>query len=194
VALFVVIGGLLLDSVARLFLTFSSSYFRLISLPEASYGVIGASLGGLGLVVAPLARRMVRAQSLAVNYALVASVILVSLVGAACEWPLWGVIFLVPLGASMTFLGFMISYYLNALVDSHHRATVLSFKGLAFNLGYGFIGLLFAIVLKAYQNGTGPEHALAQGFRLLPLWLLLTLGLLALAFWRNRKALAAKYG
>jgi MFS family permease len=51
VALFVLVGGLLLDSVVRLLLTFSSSYFRLISLPEASYGLIGAGLGGLGLVV-----------------------------------------------------------------------------------------------------------------------------------------------
>jgi len=38
-------------------------------------------------------------------------------------------------------LGFIVSYYLNALVDSTHRATVLSFKGVAFNLVYGFISL-----------------------------------------------------
>lgn len=193
VALFVLIGGLFLDSVTRLFLTFSSSYFRLISLPEATYGLIGAGLGGLGFVISPLARSMVRDRSLLGNYLVIALVVLASLAGAACEWPLWGVIFMVPLGAAMTVLGFMVSYYLNALVDSRHRATVLSFKGLAFNLGYGFMGLFFAVVLKAFQDGDRPGHALAQGFRLLPLWLCLALGLLAVLFWKYRKLLEARY-
>jgi hypothetical protein len=192
VVLFILIGGLLLDSVIRLFLTFCSSYLRLISLPEASYGLIGAGLAGLGLVIAPVARRMVRTRSLVENYSLVALLTFVALAGAAFQWRLWGVIFIAPLGAAMVALGFMVSYYLNASVDSHHRATVLSFKGLAFNLGYGFIGLLCALVFKAFQDGHRPDHALAQGFRLLPLWLLLTLGLLTLGFWRNRKNLISK--
>jgi MFS family permease len=190
-ALFVLIGGLLLDSVIRLFMTFSSSYFRLISLPEASYGLIGAGLAGLGLVASPVARRMVRTRSLVANYSILAVVTCAALSGLALQYPLWGVIFLVPLGTVMFALGFMVSYYLNAAVDSHHRATVLSFKGLAFNLGYGFIGLLFALVLKSFQEGSRPDHALAQGFRLLPLWLMLTLGLLVLGFWRKRKVLKA---
>ena len=191
--LFVLIGGLLLDSVVRLLLTFSSSYFRLISLPEASYGIIGAGLSGLGLVVSPVARWMVRTRSLAENYGLIAVLILAALTATACQWPLWGVIFVVPLGAAMTALGFMVSYYLNVLVNSHHRATVLSFKGLAFNLGYGFVSLLFAVILKAFQDGTQPDHALSQGFRLLPLWLFLTFGLCIFSFWRHRKVIRMKY-
>jgi MFS family permease len=187
VALFVLVGGLMLDSIVRLFLTFSSSYFRLISLPEATYGLIGAGLAGLGLIVSPVARRMVRTRSLANNFLIIALVTFVGLVGVAFQWPFWGVIFVIPLGGAMTALGFMISYYLNALVDSRQRATVLSFKGLAFNLGYGFLGLLFALVLKAFQDGSHPDHALAQGFRLLPLWLVLTLCLLVAGFWRHRK-------
>ena len=193
VALFVVTAGLLLDNVVRLFLTFSSTYFRLIHLPEASFGIIGASLGGLGLLVAPVARRLVQTRSLATNFSLLALLVLVALGGAALELPLWGVIFAVPLGLAMSALGFMVSYYLNALVDSGHRATVLSCKGLAFNLGYGFVGLLFALVLKGFQDGSSSDHALAQGFRLLPLWVIFSAGVIAVAFWRRRAELAARY-
>jgi MFS family permease len=64
VALFVILGGLALDNIIRLFLTLSSSYFRLISLPEVTYGFFGATIGLLGMVVAPIARRMVNANSL----------------------------------------------------------------------------------------------------------------------------------
>src|SRR6202012_5787512 len=70
VALFVIVAGVLMDSVVRLFLTFSSSYFRLIELPSASYGFIGAGLGALGFVVAPAARRLVRKGSAGRNFAL----------------------------------------------------------------------------------------------------------------------------
>ncbi len=192
VALFVLVAGLLLDSVVRLFLTFSSSYFRLIHLPEASFGIIGACFAGLGFVVSPMARRMVKTYSLRMNYLLLAGVVLFGLVGVALEIPMWGVVFMFPLGAVMTALGFMVSYYLNALVDSRHRATVLSFRGLAFNLGYGFIGLLFALVLKAFQQGGDSTQALAQGFELLPLWLVLVFVVVVIAFWRKSAALGAK--
>jgi MFS family permease len=193
VALFIIVGGVLLDSVIRLFLTFSSSYFRLIALPEATYGIIGASLGGLGLVISPVARWMVGANSLMRNYVLVAAVTMAALLGVAARWHLWGVIFILPLGAAMMALGFMVSYYLNALVDSHHRATVLSFKGLAFNLGYGFISLLFALVLRAFRDGVPSGNALAEGFEFLPLWLGLTLVILAVSFAGKRALLGKKY-
>jgi hypothetical protein len=67
-ALFVILAGVLLDSVIRLFLTFTSSYFRLIDLPAASYGLIWAALGALGFFVSPVARRMVQRGSPAENF------------------------------------------------------------------------------------------------------------------------------
>ena len=152
VALFVIVAGVLMDSVVRLFLTFSSSYFRIIEIPEVAFGLIGASMGGIGMVISPLARRMVAANSLAKNYALLTVIVFVSLVGVACKWTYFGVILIVPLAGTMMALGYMVSYYLNAIVDSGHRATVLSFKGVAFNLGYGFISLLFALVLRAVRG------------------------------------------
>jgi MFS family permease len=191
-ALFVVVAGLLLDSVTRLFLTFSSSYFRMIHLPAASFGILGASFAGLGMIFSPIARRMVKKFSLRMNHALVACLTFAGLVGVSFEIPIWGAAVMVLFGASMTMLGFMGSYYLNALVDSSQRATVLSFKGLAFNLGYGFIGLLFALALKAFQHGSVSTQALRRGFELLPLWVILGSSVLLIAFWRKRRDLAAK--
>jgi hypothetical protein len=44
-----------------------------------------------------------------------------------------------------SFLQFFVSGYLNSLItDSSLRATVLSFRSLAFNLAYGGVALLFA--------------------------------------------------
>jgi MFS family permease len=191
-ALFVIIAGVLIDSVVRLFLTFSSSYFRIISLPEATFGLIGAILGGLGLVISPLARRMVATNSMAGNYGLLAATVLLALVGVACRWTYWGVVFIIPLGAAMMALGYMVSYYLNALVDSNHRATVLSFKGVAFNLGYGFISLVFALVLRAVRDGDSTQEAVARSFVFLPLWILFGCIICAFGFRRQLKLLSVR--
>jgi len=189
VTLFVILAGVLMDSVARLFLTFTSSYFRIIEIPEVYFGLIGAAMGGIGLVVSPMARRMVTANSLALNYCVLAVTILTGLVGVACLWPHWGVIFIIPLAGAMMALGYMVSYYLNAIVDSSHRATVLSFKGVVFNLGYGFISLLFALVLRAVRDGGSTQAAVARALFFLPVWLALGALLCAVLFWRHRRAL-----
>jgi MFS family permease len=189
-ALFVILAGVLLDSVVRLFLTFSSSYFRLIELPSASYGFIGAALGALGFVVAPAARRLVRKGSAGRNFALAAAVTLFGLAGMALRWRWWGALFMIPLGAAMTAIGFFVSYYLNALVESGRRATVLSFKGLVFNLGYGFVSLLFALALRAARHGSGSaEETFGRTLVWLPLWLVATLAILVVLFWRHAREL-----
>jgi MFS family permease len=191
IALFVILAGVLVDSVVRLFLTFSSSYFRIIDLPEASFGIIGASFGGLGMLVSPLARRMVKSNSLAKNYAIIAATALLGLAVAACRCHYWGVIVMLPLGGSMMALGYMVSYYLNAIVDSGHRATVLSFKGVAFNLGYGFISLVFALVLRAVRDGGNTQDAVARSLVFLPLWIIGGAAICALSF-RKQSALLTK--
>jgi MFS family permease len=189
VALFVITAGVLIDSVVRLFLTFSSSYFRVIEIPEATFGLIGATMGGLGLIVSPIARRMVAANSVARNYSLLAFTVLIGLVGVACRWNYWGVLFILPLASAMMALGYIVSYYLNALVDSSHRATVLSFKGLAFNLSYGFISLVFALVLRAVRDGGNAQDAATRGFEFLPLWLVFGGLVLVLGFRRSGRVL-----
>jgi MFS family permease len=189
VALFVIVGGVLMDSVVRLFLTFSSSYFRLIEVPGVYFGIIGASMGGIGMLVSPLARRMVGGNSLAKNYAILAIIILAGLIGVACQWKYGGVIFIVPLAGAMMALGYMESYYLNAIADSAHRATVLSFKGVATNLAYGFISLLFALVLRAVRNHNNPDAAFSHGLDFLPAWLFVGAILCIILFRRHANAL-----
>jgi MFS family permease len=192
VVLFVIVAGVLMDSVVRLFLTFSSSYFRVIHVPEVWFGLIGASFGGIGMLVSPIARKMVASNSVARNYGILGSVALLGLVGVACQWTYWGVIFMFPLAAIMMALGYMVSYYINAVVDSGHRATVLSFKGVAFNLGYGFISLVFALVLRAVRDGHNPEEAVARGFVFLPLWIFFGGLLCAFCFRKQFELLISK--
>ncbi|TVT52254.1 MAG: MFS transporter [Azoarcus sp. PHD] len=185
-ALFVIIGGLLIDSVLRVFMTFGSAYYRMIDLPEASFGIIGATMAGIGIVVAPMARRLVTAGSMLRTYGALAALALLGLVGVALGIPHWGVLFALPLSAAMAAVGFAVSHYLNAAVDSRHRATVLSFKGLAFNLGYGFVSLLFALALRAYRDTGSAGDGVAGALTLLPVWLVFTALIMALIFWRHR--------
>ncbi len=185
VALFVVTAGFLFESSVRLFLTFSSSYFRLIDIPEIAFGALGAVMGGLGFFVSPWARRMIVTGSIGRSFRIMGAVIFVGLCGLAWHPRHWGLLFAFPLGAAMTLIGFSVSTYLNTLVDSHHRATVLSFKGLAFNFAYGGVSLLFALALNMVPGKT-PQDQLASAFGLLPFWLLLVWGILLLSFRKHR--------
>jgi hypothetical protein len=133
---------------------------------------------------------MVAKNSVGKNYVILGITVLLGLIGVACRIPYWGVLFLFPLGGAMMALGYVISYYLNALVDSGHRATVLSFKGVAFNLGYGFISLVFAVALRALRDGLNPEEAVMRGFQYLPLWIVLGALLCAFYFARHRRLLS----
>jgi len=193
-ALFAIVGGVLVDSVIRVFLTFGSVYYRLIDLPAASFGLIGAAMAGLGLIVAPLVRELEQRASVLRNYAIIAALALLGLFGVALKIPLWGVLFSLPLAAAMAALGFFMSNTLNAQVSSAQRATVLSFKGLVFNLGYGFSSLIFGLALRSLRDGGNADQAFADALAVLPLWLTFTLALLALLFWRSRAALSWRAG
>ena len=50
------------------------------------------------------------------------------------------------------FTSFFTSHYLNRITDSRQRATVLGFKGLAFNLAYGLIGVAFALLIARLRD------------------------------------------
>lgn len=156
-ALVVIAGGLLYDSVIRVFLTSTSLYYQIIEIPEAWYGVLMASGAALGIVTSRLARILAEKRTPLFNALFGAGLVLLGLVFLAQAIPYWGLLAAIPLFVSMTILGFLMSFYLNRIASSSQRATVLSFKGLAFNLGYGAMGLFFAGIMALERDFLTPE-------------------------------------
>jgi MFS family permease len=169
--LFLLLGALLIDSFVRIFLTFASNYYRLIDLPPFVNGILGSAIALLGFAAAPLAKKMVARRSVATNFIATASLAFVGLVGTALAWPIWGAWVLVPLGLAMSLLQFFTSNYLNQWTNSHVRATVLSFRGMAFNLGYALAGLFFAGLtarIRATHLGADENTIFAMALPWLP--------------------------
>ena len=185
VAVALIVCGLCFDSIVRLFLTFESTYLRLIQMPVASWGVIASLLALLGFVVPMIAKRMVAKWKMWTNFSVLGAVILLSLIGCAFVLPYYGLIWLVPLGMAMSFIQFFVSHYLNALVtDSRKRATILSFRGLAFNLGYGGVGLLFAGLTKylgSRNDGASADAVFGEALGWLPWYFLASVAVMVLA-------------
>jgi MFS family permease len=146
-ALVIIFAGLIFDNCIRMILTLGSQYYRLISLPEASFGLIGSGFALLGLVIPRLAYKMVNRHSPSYNLGTMAVLTGAGLIGMTFFLPLIGLLPMALLSAVMYLGRFFESHYLNRITASHQRATVLSFKGLSFNLAYGLIGVLYSILL-----------------------------------------------
>ena len=161
--LFVILAALALDSVGRQFVVLASEYYRVIDIPVSWFGFIGASMSLVGMVNAILSRYLVTNHSPLFNFLTLSFLLMAGLLGLGFAIPYYGVIFAVGAFAMMGMVQFQSSYYINKEVDSVYRATVLSFKGLALNLGLGFASLLYTAyvaLLRARQEGTVPEEAL----------------------------------
>lgn len=172
VVLLLLLSGLTIDSIVRLFLTINSNYYRLIGIPEGWYGLIGASFSLTGFVSAPLARRMVTIRTRRSNFLTLAMLALLGLGAVALVRHPFGLLASIPLALSLQMLGFFLSYYLNAEVESGQRATVLSFRGLAFNLGYGGVGLAFSLLCAGIARDVTGDGILDRALVWLPVWLL----------------------
>jgi MFS family permease len=200
-ALAVILFAMTYDHVLRMIVTLTSKYYRLIGLPEASFGLLGSLVAVVGLFVPRLARWMSERFSLGTNAAILGVAMIMMLFALALFAPYWGVLPMVGVFVGLMLTSFFTSHSLNALTPSHQRATVLSFKGLAFNAAYGFIGLVFAGFMhhfRAGQQGLHPHWSAAmvedQAFRFamgsLPWYLVIGLGLVSALclprLWRNR--------
>jgi MFS family permease len=144
----IMVIGLMIDSVVRNFATINSSYYRAIKVPEWSYGFIGASVGLLGLLIPSLAEKLNLRFSIQSNFKIIAVIVFFALLMLAAIWPIWGVIPTMILMSTLGFLSFTISRSLHSEADSSNRATLLSVKGLVFNLGYALFSLIFSKTLS----------------------------------------------
>jgi MFS family permease len=157
-ALVIILAGLMFDNCIRMVMTLGSQYYRLISLTEASFGLIGSGLAMLGLIIPGLAYKMVNRRSPAYNLAVMAMVSIIGLIGVTFFLPIIGLLPMALLSAVMYMGRFFQSHYLNRITASHQRATVLSFKGLSFNLAYGLIGVLYSIMLVFLRPQLAASH------------------------------------
>lgn len=163
--LFVILAALALDSVGRQFAILASQYYRVIDIPVSWFGFIGAGMALISMANASLSRYLVSHHSPIFNFMTLSVILTVGLVGLCFAIPIYGVIFAVGAFAMMGMVQFQASYYINKAVDSRHRATVLSFKGLALNLGLGFASLLYTAyvaLLRAQQQGLLADDALRE--------------------------------
>jgi MFS family permease len=151
-ALVLITAGVLFDNIIRMVLTLSSQYYRLIQLPEASFGLIGSALALLGVFLPRLASKLVTHRRPGFNMVILSVLTLAGLAGMTFFWPVAGLAPMVLLYSAMLMAAFMLSYYLNRITESRHRATVLSFKGLFFNLAYGLAGLLYSLLIAALKS------------------------------------------
>jgi MFS family permease len=158
-ALAVILLGMCFDHVLRMLVTMTSQYYRVIGLPEASFGLIGSGVALVGLVVPRIARAMVHRFRPLTNVCWVTALAFASLWGLTLLVPYLGILPMVMVFVTMMLTSFFTSHYLNRITASEQRATVLSFKGLAFNAAYGLIGILYAVLIAHLRGGPAAVDA-----------------------------------
>jgi len=162
IALLIILVGLVFDSCLRMAVTLASQYYRLIQLPEASFGLIGSAIAVVGLFVPRLARAMVNNRSPEFNLVVMTVLAVCGLAGMTLFLPLIGIIPVVLISAAMYMLRFFQSHYLNQITSSAQRATVLSFKGLSMNLAYGLVGILYSLLVGFLRTNVESSGAHAH--------------------------------
>jgi MFS family permease len=180
--LIVILFGMLFDGILRMVSTLISQYYRMVQLPESIYGLIGSVMAVTGMFIPRLARWIAENRSPTVCLWTTAATALVGLSGMAFFWPTVGLIPALVAFSALYMVGFYVSYFVNQQASSSRRATVLSFKGLAYNLSYGLIGILYAGLLEMKKSGIdivdGHSHAVENlVFRDTFLWFPLSLAL-----------------
>jgi len=150
--LVVVVLGLSIDSVVRNFATITSTYYRLIGLEEWTFGFIGSAIGVIGWFIPAVAQRLNQRFSTLANFGIAAVAAIIGLAALVPMWPIYGLLPCTLLMTMMGYLGFTVSRALHREADSSQRATVLSVKGLAFNLGYGLMSLGFSRLLSVFPQ------------------------------------------
>jgi MFS family permease len=158
IVLVIIAAALLFDHVIRMVLTLNSQYFRLIDLPEASFGLIGSGLAVLGIFIPRISLALTKRRPPLFNLLTLSFLSFLGLMGIRLFIPKVGLFPVVLIHSAISMNTFFISHYLNQVTSSSQRATVLSFKGLAMNLAYGLIGIFYCFLVATLRA----DIALAQ--------------------------------
>ncbi len=140
----VIVGTLIIDAFIRNYATVTSGYYRTIDLPAWSWGFMGASAGLIGMFTPTFAKWLDKKYSPATALMIIGGVAFVGLFGVGLTIPIYGLIPSVICMATFGLFGYISDNNLHKLADSSRRATILSVKSMALNLGYGLASLLFA--------------------------------------------------
>ncbi|GHC63344.1 MFS transporter [Roseibacillus persicicus] len=184
-ALMVVLGGVLADSFARTFATLTSDYFRFIQIPEWLFGFLGATFAITGIFIPKIAKSLSQRFTPRAHLLIIVCWSAGALILLGQAWPWWGIIPAILTMAVLSWTDFLTSRELNKIAASSQRATILSVKGLIFNLGYGLASLSFAgAVAGFHQNGQSKDEA----FHSTLLWqpALLAILIVIFALWSRR--------
>lgn len=157
-ALVLILSGLLFDHIVRMVITLNSQYYRMIALPEATFGLIGSGMAVMGLFMPKIAQILARKRSPRYNLGVLVLFTFLGLTGITFFIPVWGLVPVLALYSIMLMTHFFLSRYLNRITRSRQRATVLSFKGLSFNLAYGLIGILYSLLLAFLRDDIAAAH------------------------------------
>jgi len=183
----IVIIGLSIDAVVRNFATINSSYYRLIELPEWSFGFVGAAIGVGGYIVPTIAAKLNQRYSTLVNLTIIALLALIGLSGLIPSDSWWCLVPAALLMMNLGFLRFTMSRALNRASDSSQRATVLSVKGLSFNFAYGSFSLGFSMLLAAFPDDPSGNQLRQALIWQVPFFALVTGALLLRGKWVLQK-------
>ncbi len=151
-ALVIILSAMIFDHIIRMIVTLDSQYFRLIDLPEATFGLIGSGFSVLGIFIPRIALKFAENHKPAFNLGLTCIITLIALFGMALFLPIVGLLPTLILFCAFFLVGFYVSYYLNRITDSKQRATVLSFKGLLLNGAYGLIGIFYSLLVAIQRS------------------------------------------
>ena len=91
--LFIILAALVLDSVARQFVVLASEYYRVIDIPPAWFGFIGAGMSLIGILNARVSKHLVSYHSPLFNFVLLSAILMLGLLGLTMVIPWFGVLF-----------------------------------------------------------------------------------------------------
>jgi MFS family permease len=161
----VLIGGFLIDAVTRNYATLASEYYRLMGIPGWAFGVIGSLIAVGNWFIPVIATRLNQKFTPVGALVLGGAAAALGLLLLAPAWPWFGLLPAMLLMLLLGYVSFTVSRHLHQVADSAQRATLLSVKGLVFNLAYGLYSLAFSLALAGLGKQAGSAFQKALGWQ-----------------------------